>query len=484
MMAIAKRSARNPWATAALVLTALFVLAVIAVVVLYINFEKQTTAVEELRQQNSEVINSRQWSSRGALIGAKSAQQTYIGLLLDYIDDMVSAIIGAPEGDTNAEVKVQSVNKKIADFMAMVKNAYPDIGAIDTKTVGLLGTMARMKDKLDSNGTTIAALQEQLIEAQKIRDKTIEVSNQKVQDITAERDSITQQAQKVQNSYDQLKALMQKSADDQVKTLYSDLEKERDTADNLNLQLRKTEAELKVASDSLKDARDKLAQFTGQPDNEPQIRQPDGEVLLVDEYSKIVHINIGSEQHVYPGLTFGVYEQNVPIPKDGKGKGEIEVFNIAKNMSTARITKSDPMNPILKGDVVANLVWSKDQPNIFVVSGEFDLDGNGTNDPEAANKIKALIENWGGKIEDAVSVNTTFVVLGTTPTVLERPTYDQLAIDPLAMEKYEASLKRLEDYKQVLKQAEALNIPILNYERFLYLIGYKSQSTRPGAFSD
>jgi hypothetical protein len=207
-------------------------------------------------------------------------------------------------------------------------------------------------------------------------------------------------------------------------------------------------------------------------------------VLLVDDYSKIVHIDIGSEQHVYPGLTFGVYEQNVPIPKDGKGKGEIEVFNVAKNMSTARIVKSDSMNPILKGDVVANLVWSKDKPNIFVVSGDFDLDGNGTNDPEADNKIKALIENWGGQIEEAVSVNTTFVVLGSAPTVLERPTYDQLAIDPLAMDKYEASLKRLEDYKQVLKQAQTLNIPILNYDRFLYLIGYKNQSTRPGAFSD
>jgi len=484
MMAIAKRSARNPWATAALVVTTLLVLAVVAVVVLYINFEKQTTAVDELRTQNSEVINSKQWSSRGALIGAKSAQQTYVGLLLDYIDDMASAVIGAPKEETSAEVKVQSVNKKIADFLATVKTAYPDIAAVDAKTIGLLGTMARMKDKLDSDGTTITALQQQLTEAQQIRDKTIEVSNQKVKDITSERDSLAQQAKEVQNSYDQLKALMQKSTDEQVKTLYSDLEKERDTADNLNQQLLKTEAELKVASESLRDARTKLAQFTGQPDNEPQIRQPDGEILLVDEYSKIVHINIGSEQHVYPGLTFGVYEQNVPIPKDGKGKGEIEVFNVAKNMSTARIIKSDPTNPILKGDVIANLVWSKDKPNIFVVSGEFDLNGNGINDPEADNKIKALIENWGGKVEDAVSVNTTFVVLGTPPTVLEKPTYDQLAIDPLAMDKYEASLKRLEDYKQVLKQAQALNIPILNYDRFLYLIGYKSQSTRPGAFSD
>ncbi len=52
------------------------------------------------------------------------------------------------------------------------------------------------------------------------------------------------------------------------------------------------------------------------------------------------------------------------------------------------------------------------------------------------------------------------------------------------MDKYEASMARLDDYKDVQKLAQALNIPILNYERFLYLIGYKSQSARPGAFSD
>jgi len=484
MMAIAKRSARNPWATAALVLVALLVLAVAAVVVLYINFEKQTRTVEDLRQQNIEVINSRQWSSRGAVIGAKSAQQTYIGLLLDYLDDMVKTILGAPKEDTSAEVKVQSVNKRTTEFLATVKNAYPDIGAVDAKTVGLLGTMGRMKDKLDNAGTTITALQEQLTEAQLIRDKTIEISEQKVKDITAERDSLAQHAQEVQNSYDQLKALMEKSTDEQVKALYSDMEAEREKANNLNQQLLKTDAELKVASQMLRDTREQLAQFTGRPDREPQIREADATVLLVDDYSKIVHIDIGSEQHVYPGLTFGVYEQNVPIPKDGKGKGEIEVFNVAKNMSTARIIKSDPMNTILKGDVVANLVWSKDKPNIFVVSGDFDLDGDNINDPEADNKIKALVENWGGKIEDAVSVNTTFIILGTPPTVRERPTYDHLAIDPLAMDKYEASMARLDDYKDVQKLAQALNIPILNYERFLYLIGYKSQSARPGAFSD
>jgi hypothetical protein len=54
--------------------------------------------------------------------------------------------------------------------------------------------------------------------------------------------------------------------------------------------------------------------------------------------------------------------------------------------------------------------------------------------------------------------------------------------DPMAMEKYEASLQRLTSYKEVQTQARTLSIPVFNLERFLYFIGYKTQSARPGAF--
>ena len=484
-MAIAKRSAANPWMPAAFLFIAISVILIVVLVVLYLQLEKNIETVEELQQQQTEVMNNRQWNSRGTLIGSKSTRQTYVGLLLSQLDDMVYTILGAPREDTSAELKVEAVAKRIKEFMTTLYDKYPDIGAVDINTVGLLGTMGRLKNTLDSAATTVETLDEQLKQSETVRLQTVEISNQKAQRLTAERDSLAQQAQQVQTSYDELKALMEKSTDEQVQVLLKDLETERERSAQFNQQFLKTEAELQVASQMLRDARDKLAQFTGQPDIEGgEIRKPDGDILLVDEYSKIVHIDIGSEQHVYPGLTFGVYEQHVPIPRDGKGKAEIEVFNVARNMSTARIIKSDMRNPVMKGDVVANLVWSKDKVNIFVVSGDFDLDGNGTKDADADKMIKALIENWGGQVEEAVSVNTTFIVLGTTPAVRERPTYDQLSIDPLAMEKYEASLKKLADYKKTQKQAQALNIPILNYERFLYLIGYKSQSTQPGAFSD
>jgi len=53
---------------------------------------------------------------------------------------------------------------------------------------------------------------------------------------------------------------------------------------------------------------------------------------------------------------------------------------------------------------------------------------------------------------------------------------------PLSMEKYEKSLQKLADYKKVQDQADVLSIPVFSYERFLYFIGYKTQSGKPGAF--
>lgn len=481
-MAIGKRPRSNPWVAAGITFIVLFLIATVLAVVLYLNLEKQLKAVEEMQTQQDELINSRQWSTRGTIIGSKPIRQTYIGMLLQYLDDMAYTILGSPREDTSAEVKAQTVSEKISQTMATLNNAYPDMASVDVNAVGLLGTIGRLKNKLDNTVTEITSLQQQIQDLQTRFDNAMKSSREKEQALLEEKEKLAAKANEVQKSYDELKALMDKSTEDQVKALLSDLDEQRQRADELNQELLKTQAELNVASEMLRQAREQLRDVMGSPDMEAAARESDGEIMLLDEHSKTVHLNIGSEDHVYPGLTFGVYDRNVPIPRDGKGKAEIEVFSVLENISTARIVNSNPRNPILVGDIVANLVWDSRKTHIFVVAGDFDLDGDGVTDYQAGEKIRALIEEWAGKVEKAVSVNTDFVVLGVAPTVLARPTYDQLSIDPLAMDKYEASLKNLEHYKQVRKQAEALAIPILNYDRFLYLIGYKTQSARPGAF--
>ena len=119
--------------------------------------------------------------------------------------------------------------------------------------------------------------------------------------------------------------------------LMTQLEEERTARKRLNQQLLKTEAELAIAEERMKRAQEKLHELVPPPDSEIAAYQPDGKIILIDKSAKIVHINLGSEDHVYRGLTFSVYDKNMPIPKDGEGKAEIEVFNAGKNISAYRI---------------------------------------------------------------------------------------------------------------------------------------------------
>ncbi len=162
-------------------------------------------------------------------------------------------------------------------------------------------------------------------------------------------------------------------------------------------------------------AQEKLTAIVPPPDSETPAFQPDGKILLVDNQTKMAHLNIGSDDRVYPGLTFSVYDKNFPIPRDGKGKAELEVFDVTKTFSAARIIRSEIKRPIAVDDIVANLIWDSDRTNVFVVAGDFDLDDDGNIDYDGTEKIKALVEKWGGKTTDNVTIDADYLILGRPP---------------------------------------------------------------------
>jgi hypothetical protein len=361
-----------------------------------------------------------------------------------------------------------------------LKQPYIEIN--DLNNIGLVGVIEKLKIKLDNTTNTGLTLQKLLVQQENRFNDAMEVDSKKEQTLLAEKEKYQQQVNDIKQDYNNLKVMLQQTSGQQVQTLMTQLEDERDTRKKLNQQLLKTEAELAITQERMKRAQEKLNTLVPPPDNEIAAYKPDGKIILIDDSTKVVHLNIGSDDHIYRGLTFQVYEKNLPIPKDGKGKAEIEVFDVEKNISAARIISSNPKKPIILDDIVANLIWNRDKTKVFAVAGEFDLNGDGEIDYEGADKIKALIKKWGGKVSDDISIETDFLVLGTTPIVLQKPTFEQMEADPMAMEKYEDSLKRLTHYKEVQTQAQNFSIPIFNLERFLYFIGYKTQSARPGAF--
>jgi hypothetical protein len=312
--------------------------------------------------------------------------------------------------------------------------------------------------------------------------KADEANAEKEKTLLAEKDKLQAQVTDIEQKYADLSALLRQTTDEQVKNLADQLDQAKGDLTAMNDTLLKTQAELETAQNRIKEAQDKVAVIEPGPDPGVLAHKLDGKVILVDDRAQVVHLNIGSSERVYPGLTFSVYDRGASIPRDGKGKAEVKVFDVAKTYSAARIVKSELDKPILQGDAIANLIWDADRTNVFVIAGDFDVDNDGQLDVDGIEKIERLVKKWGGDMADSITVDTDFLVLGQQPTVLRKPTLEEQEIDPRAMAKYDASLQALDRYNQLRDQAQSLWIPVFTYEKFLHFVGYNSQVSQAGAF--
>jgi len=459
----------------------LFIAATTIAVIYYVKAEDYRTKQVDLDNQINELASSRerQTLTLPAIVGTKPAAKSWLGTMVDYLDEMVTLIVGGVPERTSAEVKVNDVNTRVGRMLEPVRK-HIDIG--DPNMIGLVPIIEGLQAELEGTINERVATQQQLDDLQKRFKDADEANFEKEQTLLAEKDKLQQQVNTIKQDYEQLQALLEQSTEQRIKTLMGQLEQERARSKELNDTLLRTQAELEMAEGMLRRAQQDVMKIKPPPDREVPAYKLDGKITLTDDRAKVVYLDIGSDDHVYRGLTFTVYDKGMPIPKDGTGKAEIEVFDVEKTFSAARIVRSEITKPILAGDTVANLIWDSDKTNVFVVAGDFDLDNDGNIDFDAADRIRALIEKWGGRVADAVSIETDFLVLGREPQVLTKPTFDETLADPTATEKYEASLKRLADYRELARQAETLWIPIFKYERFLYFIGYKEQIGQAGAF--
>jgi len=479
-MPASRRNQSNAMLYALVTFVGLFIAAAAVAVIYYIKFEEQRTKAETFQNQKNELATNAEFQKRGALIGAKKNRETYLGKMVDYLDEMVALIIGGPLQPTSAEVKVDNANRKVKETLELLAQEHIDIETIDPNITGLTRIIEKLKTKLVNTTNTVIALNDQLEQLHNRFDDFQAETQQKEQTLLAEKEKYEQQVYKIKQDYDKLQTLIKQTTEQQVQTLMADKDRVEAQLDKTRDKLLKTQAQLKMNQDRLKRIQQELWKVAPPPDSNVPAYKPDGKIMLVD--NQIVHLNIGSDNRVYRGLTFSVYEKDMPIPKDGKGKAEIEVFDVGKNFAAARITHSEKRMPIVVDDIVANLVWDSDRTNVFVVAGEFDLDGDGNIDYDGGDKIKALIEKWGGSVADTVSTKTDFLVLGRPPRVPRLPTVEDIEVDPMATEKYEAASQKLAHYNQIQSQAQTLWIPVFNTERFLYFIGYKALVNKAMAF--
>jgi hypothetical protein len=440
------------------------------------------TKYKEIVADNA--LNSAEISEAKSLKGTTgfNPSATVVDILMKQRDDLAKLAAG----DADYAKAVQASNNTIQTAMTRAKTAG---GATMPATANLSDTVNALSNALTARQAEVDNLKQQLKDANtRLQANAGEMQamrqamDQQLAQVRQQADAATASASSDRSSKDEQLNTISSDFDGQLKAATENINQQQVQIGDLNKQINEKNLMIAQLQQRLGDIRPNVAQQT--------VRQGDGHIIRLPG-NGVAFIDLGSGDHVVPGMTFEVYDraEGVPAPGDHAnndnlptGKGAIEVLRVGPTSSECRIVKTQLGKVISEGDVVANLIYDKNHKNGFYVYGNFDLtkDGPaGPNDqprPQDVEVIKRLINQWGGTVVDKISVNTDFVVLGKEPVVPEY-TKEQLN-DPLMVAAYNKAQDELQRYETVVDQAKALHIPILNQPRFLYMTGYYEMSKR------
>jgi predicted nucleic acid-binding Zn-ribbon protein len=205
------------------------------------------------------------------------------------------------------------------------------------------------------------------------------------------------------------------------------------------------------------------------------VARPDARVISVLDHSNRVTLDLGRNQRVPLGMTFEVYSPDTLLKladnADAPGKATVEVYELFDNTSTARVVRKDSGARLDSGDAAVNLVFDKDRTFKFVVFGDFDLAGGGEPTPADRERVASLVQQWGGQVSDELSFGVDYVVVGVEPEAPEQLSPADAA-NPVKIKEFNEQQERYNAYQATVARAQELNIPVLNQNRFLDLIGY------------
>ena len=474
------KSSDNRGVMAALIVfVVLFIIAATAAVILYTKFEDQRAIADKATEARNEIVTSSQYSQISKTFGKPVKGQTYSQTMLEYLNELCQLINGNIS-ESSASMKIENIKRQVNELNAELGS---DATAVFGKDgVDLLQTIKDLKTKLDLQRETAAHLQTQTDQLQEDFETVVNEAMKKEQSLNDLVNHYQQKAEEIQESYDEIRQIMEKSADEQVQIYIGRLDNTKETLQEKSVELETTRQQLEQTTEELQVALAQIEAIKPQPDTDVAAFDMDAKVTSIDIETGLIYLNIGSDDHVYVGLTFAIFDKSNPKPKDGLGKAEIEVFQVGKKVSAARIIESDKKRPISEEDLAVNLIWDSETSNKFVVIGDFDFDNDGTTDHDGREKVIQLIERWGGTVADEVTINTDFVVLGSAPVVPLKPTMEQIEYDPTVEAKYNRAVLQTEKYMSIVENADRLSIPKFSRTRFFNLIGYNTTAERATPF--
>ncbi len=454
-----------------IVFVALWLTSTVFLVIIYLDQTDKDKAVEEAQSRLAKVISS----AGQSLPQYPDARDTPGSTMVDLIEAArgdTAEIISGNRADDPANLRVELSNrleKFKADPMIQTKSDFEGaslLGALDA-IHSLFRTEAASRKEAEQG---IAQLQADLAELRNSEDR-------RKKDFSEAADKLQGDLVKIGEDRDAYRGERDQEIDDfdaQIERIKdqcsADIQKQRSDT-------RQCQADYDELLARHQELQAKLGQSQVTPIPRATARMGDGRILKASPGDPIVYIDLGREDHLTLGLEFAVYDALSGIPEDGRPKARIEVVAIHRHSAECKIVELTRDQMILAEDIIANPIYDRNQSLKFFVMGEFDLNGDGRDDPNGQRDITSLIEGWGGETVSDLSAQVDFVVLGGPP---QRPRRS-LDVDPEDDPKYQAAVKANEAYEAQLAKVDVLAVPRLSQQVFLNFLGYTQSSTETAA---
>ena len=131
-----------------------------------------------------------------------------------------------------------------------------------------------------------------------------------------------------------------------------------------------------------KQAKDKAEQVKSL--TKTTFESPSGKIRWVNQRERTVWIDLGRANALPRQLIFAVYSGNTQNVTSAAKKGGVEVSQIlGDHLAEARIVDDNISDPLLPGDVVHTPLWTPGVREKFAFTDGMDIDGDGTNRPDA-----------------------------------------------------------------------------------------------------
>jgi len=462
---------------ALVIFVVLFLTAAVFAVVMYIKNEQCLSNQEAAEDALAAIASSAELRTIKPLVEKKGdrVSKTAVSRIKADMRYMAEKIAGPSLGDIPLTGMAVAVEEKTNEqWWKKAQNALYEPKEGDP-SVGLAGIVDALVSERDRLVKLLEDTQKETENANKLSEQRIKTLEDNVKELEKNLKVARESALANEKMYKQLEEEQRTKLQDIIKRRENDISKLQTEKENLTktyqqLQDRTAQVEAKMLElqNILRDVRSTPTEVAA--------LAADGKIVEVVPESKLAYIDLGRKNHIYRGLTFAVYDSFQTIPKNGKGKGSLEVIEIMDTISKCRITKFDSTNPILKDDIIANLIWARDKAYLFCVGGDFDFDGDNQIDQDGFARVESLIKSWGGKVTYQLSVDVDFLVLGKKPVAPAKPAEDFLNSNTKEAVVYRKSKDKADNYAQMIELNKALGIPTFNLSRFLRFIGYYEEN--------